>query len=394
MGISSLASLLLSETKEAIYSGALSIATTLGLPVTSWQPGDPTRSQLFVESEFLESFGTIVDGFVQSAFLDYASQPLPDGSVNPWLAIVAKQTFNVDVPGATYAETDVLLTNPTGSFHDIEPTDVTFKSSTTGKTYHNTTGGSLAGSGGTLTVTVIADEPGAASSAAATEIDTIVSGPLGVTCSNPAAAVGLDAQAPATTVQQCRDKQGSLSPNGPASAYSFVARNSALTGIQTITRVRVFPNSETGDVTIYVAGASGSVSGGDVTAVQNAINTWAAPLCITPTVASASNVTVAVSYTLWVYKSVNQTTAQIQAAIQTALEALFAARPIGGDIIPPATTGALYVSLIESTIRGVIPAQAFRVSVTAPGGDTALTNGQVPVLGVVTPTINIVTDPQ
>jgi superfamily II DNA or RNA helicase len=37
----SLASLLLSETRAAIYNYALGIATGIGLPVTSWQVGDP-----------------------------------------------------------------------------------------------------------------------------------------------------------------------------------------------------------------------------------------------------------------------------------------------------------------------------------------------------------------
>jgi uncharacterized phage protein gp47/JayE len=390
----SLAALLVQQTKAQIYAAALSIATGLGLPVTSWRAGDTTRSLYYVESTFLETLQNVVIGFIQSGFLDYVAVPNADGSPNPWLAILAKQVYNYDVPVATFATTTETLTNPTGAVFEIEAGDLTFKSSTTGKTYHNTTGGVLAGSGGTLDVTVVADEAGAASSAAATEIDTIVSGPLNVTCSNATAAVGTDQEDPAVTVQNCRNKLGSLSPNGPASAYSFVALASALTGIKTITRARPYPDSDTGDVLLYVAGASGAVSGGDVTAVQNAIQIWATPLTITPTVQSASNVTVAVTYTLWVYKSVNLTSAQIQAAVQTALETLFATRPIGGDIIPPATTGALYATLIESTIRGVVSGQAFRVLLSAPSSDTALTNGQVPVLGTVTPTINFVDDPK
>ena len=200
-------------------------------------------------------------------------------------------------------------------------------------------------------------------------------------------------QDPSITISQCRNKWGSLSPNGPAAAYSFVALDSALTGILTPTRVRVYPDSDTGDVDCLRRRRVRSLSGGDVTAVQNAINVWAAPLCITPTVLSASGVTVAVTYTLWLYKSVNQTTSQIEAAVQTALETFFAARPIGGDIIPPAATGALYQSMIEAAIGSVFPTKTFRVSVSLPSGDTSLTNGQVPQLGTVTPTINLVSDP-
>jgi Baseplate J-like protein len=391
-----LADLLIEDDQATIYAAMLQIAQTLNLPVTSWQAGDPTRSTFFVEAAFLEKLEQIVVGFIQSGFLDYAGIPNADGTANPWLAIIAKQMFNIDVPTATYATTDVTLTNAGGAVYVIAAGDLTLKCSASGATYHNTTGITLTGvgtGGATGTVTVIADQPGSGSSAGATEIDTLVTALLGVTCTNPAAAVGLDQQAPATTVQQCRDKAASLSPNGPAAAYQFVALNSALTGVQTITRARVYPDSDTGDVQVYVAGASGSVGSGDVTAAQNAINQWATPLCITPTVSNSNNVTVAVTYTLWLYQSVGQTTAQIQAAVLTALEDYFAGRPIGGDIIPPATTGNLYADEIKSVIGRTFPNDTFRVSVSLPSGDTSLGNGDVAVIGSVTGTINLVANP-
>lgn len=384
-----LASLLVQEDKATIYEGFLSIAQTLGLPVTSWQAGDPTRSLGYLEATLLETLENVAVGYIQSGFLDYAT--------GVWLTVVAQQVFNVTVPPATYATTSVTLTNAGGGIYTINPGDLTFKASATGATYHNTSGGTLTGvgtPGATLTVTVTADIAGSASSASATQIDTLVTTLLGVTCTNPTAAVGIDQQAPSVTVQQCRNKLGSLSPNGPASAYSYVALNSALTGIQTPTRCRVYPDSTTGIVQVYVAGASGALSGSDVTAVQTAIQQWAAPLCITPIVATANNNVVNVTYTLWLYQSVNQTSAQVQAAVSAALATMFANRPIGGDIIPPATTGAIYQSLIQATIENTYPTKTFRVSLTSPSGDTAAANGDVPVLGTVTGTINFVTDPK
>jgi len=386
----SLESLLIQQTQPQIYAAALQIAQTLGLPVSSWQAGDPTRSLYYLESQILAALEQVVVGYIQSGFLDYAS--------GTWLQILAQQVFGVTVPAATYAETSVTLTNSGGAVYILEAGDLTFRNSTTGATYHNTSGGTLpaivGSTPGTLSVTVTADQAGSAGSASAGEIDALVTTLLGVTVTNPAAAVGVDQQDDSVTRQQCRNKLGSLSPNGPASAYSYVAQNSTLTGIQTVTRSRVYPDSDTGDVQIYVAGPSGGVSSGDVAAVQSAIEKWATPLCITPTVSSANNVTVNVTYTLWVYQSINQTSSQIQASVQTALENLFAARPIGGDIIPPATTGAMYVSLIESAIRNVVDPQAFRVSVSAPSSDTALGNGDVPVLGTVMATVTFVPDPQ
>lgn len=394
----SLAALLNLQSEEEIFAMALQLATQVGLPVTSWSPGDPTRSLLFLESAVLAALETIAVGYIQSGFLDYAALPNPDGSENPWLNVLAQQVFGVIVPPATFATTPVTLTNTGGGIYVIGTGDLSVKNSTTGATYTNTapitlTGVGSSGASGSVSVTADGPFPGSLGSANAGEIDTVVSGFNGVGVTNPAAAVGVDAQPAQTTVQQCRDKLGSLSPNGPAAAYSYVALNSALTGIQTITRVRTYPTSATGDVTIYVAGASGPVGGGDVTAVQDAIQQWATPLCITPTVLSVTAVTVAVTYTIWIYQSINATSAQIEAAIQKAIENFFAARPIGGDVIPPAATGVLYQSMIAAEIGAVFPANTFRVSVSLPAGDTALTNGQVAILGTVTPTVNLIPVP-
>lgn len=381
----SLATLLVQETKAAIYRTGIGIATAIGLPVSSWQPGDPTRAQFHLQSEVLAALEGLVTGFIGSGFLDYSDED--------WLKICAHQGFNVRVPAATRATTNVVLTN-TGvrNFGELEPGDVTVKNSLTGMTYTSTSGGPLGpGPGTTLTVSVGADELGSDGSAGAGEIDEIVTGLLGVTCTNPIAATGADEQNKSTTIQQCRDKLGSLSPNGPKEGYSYVARNPELSGTTSVTDVRAYGDSDTGDVTVYLRSASGGVTEPDRVLVAAGIARWATPLCITVAVLSATPVTVAITYELWVYKSCGKTATEVAAAVQTALENMLATRPIGGDVIAP-STGKLYKSMIESTIRGVFP-QAFRVSVTTPTGDTSLTSGQVAALGTVTPTINLVVDP-
>jgi hypothetical protein len=380
----SLATLLVQETKEAIYGTALSIASAIGLPVSSWQAGDPTRSLYHVEATTLETLEAVVVGYIQSGFLDYAE--------GDWLKILADQVYGVTVEEATAATTDVVLTNSGGGVYTIDAGDLTFKNSTTDKTYRNTTGGTL-NAGSTLTVTVVADEVGSDSSAAATEIDALVTTLLGVTCSNAAAAIGTDEQDDAVTRVQCRERLGRLSPNGPKEAYNDVARDSSLTGTTAITRVRTYGDSTTGTVTVYLAGPSGAVVEADRALVELAILEWATPICITPSVLSCTNVTVAVTYSMSLYKRSNVTAAEAAEVVETALEAAFAAQPIGGDILPPAVTGKLYQSLILSTIRSAFPDDAFNVTVSAPAGDTALTNGQVAVLGTVTPTITLVSNP-
>ncbi len=383
----SLASLILSETKEVLYQAALSIAASAGLPVSSWQAGDPTRSLMHAQAEALEARDQNAEGYIRSGFLDYAS--------GDWLKVLAQQQFGVTVPAPTYASTNVVLSNAGGGLYaDIAAGDLTFKNSTTDKTYRNTTGGTLAaGPGTTLTVTVVADEAGSDSSASAGEIDELVTTLLGVTCTNALAAVGVDEQSEETTRAQCRARRGRATPNGPRDAYTDVALDPDLTGTTAITRARSFPDSDVGDVTVYLAGPSGAVAEEDRALVELAILANATPLCITPSVLSVANVTVAVTYTLWIYKRCNATDAEIQESVEAALEDKFAALPIGGDIIAPATTGALYQSLIASTIRETYPADAFRVTVSLPAGDTALTNGQVAALGTVTATIHLIANP-
>lgn len=384
--VTSLATLLVRTSKEALYNKALGIATALNLPVSSWQAGDPTRSLYHVEAEQFDTWEDIVVAYIASGFLDFAT--------GIWLKILAYQVFGVVVPEATYATTDVVLTNTGGGYYpNIEAGSLVFKNTTTGKTYRNTTGGTLqSGAGNTLTVTVVAEEAGSDSSASAEEIDDMVTRLRGVTCSNALAAVGVDEQDAAITRQQCRDRLGRLSPNGAKGAYVDVARDADLTGTSGITDARSYRSSDAGDVTTYLRGPSGAVSETDRALVETAILGNCTPLCVTPTVVSVSNVVVAITYELWVYKRCGLTADEIEEAVEDALEQLFASRPIGGDIIAPATTGKLYRSVIESTIRAAVP-DVFRVSVSLPVGDTSLANSEVAALGTVTPTIHIEVDP-
>jgi uncharacterized phage protein gp47/JayE len=381
----SLSTLVIQETKAAIYAKGLQVGAALGLPVTSWTAGDPTRSLYHFVAEVLSVVEPVVVLFIESGFLDYA--------VGDWLSLKAEQDYDVERVAATFATCTVRLSNSKGGQYTFEVGQLVAKNTTTGKLYRNTTGGTLAsGPGTTLDLEFEAEEAGSDSSAAVTEIDELVTVYPGVTCSNTTVAVGVDQEADDALRDRCRDKLGSLSPNGPRDAYSYVAKSLELTGTAGVTRVRVYDDSDTGDVTVYLAGPAGAVSTDDLNAATDAIADYATPLCITATVANATEVTVAVTYQLWVYASDSRTTAEIEEAVEDALEALFARQPIGGDQIIPGGSGYLYQSHIAATIRAA-SSYAFRVSVAAPAGDTLLTAAQVAVLGTVTATITVVADP-
>lgn len=378
-----LATLVVKEGVEGVLRTGLSIARAIGLPVSSWQPGDPSRALFKLEAEKLGGpLEDTVIGFIKSGFLDYAE--------GVWLKVQAKQGFGVDVPDPTYASGSLVLTNSGGGvFEDLQPGDITFRNVVTGKTYRNTTGGDLlAGPGTTLMVSFEADEPGSASSAAAGEVAEIVTTMIGVTCTNPIAAIGTDEQPREETIRQCRAKQDARSPMGPKGAYTSVAVDSKRTGRSDVTRARSFGRSDIGETTLYLAGPSGAVSEPARQAVEDAILRWSTPLTITPIVLSAESVVIPVSYELWVYADSNKSADELEDDVESALEQMMAARDIGGDIIPPAS-GAIYKTLIESTIRGVNPA-AFRVAVSVPASDTPIAQHQVPALGAVTAMIHLV----
>ena len=388
MAIFTVAELVTVSTKERIYDESIALAETLGLPVTTWHAGDETRSQYWAIAEHLETFDNIVAGYAASAFLDLVA-------ANPdwydWLVLRAEQEYGYTAGTATAASCTVRLTNGGGGYFEIQAGDITIKSTTSDKTYHNVDGGTLASWSGTLPYTYLdlifeADETGSASSAAAGEIDSMVTTLNLVTCENTTAATGTDAESAASIVLGCRAKLAALSAEGPPGIYDFVACNPALSLAPAVTRSRSYGDSVTGDVTQYLAGPSGAVGAPAVVLVTAAVARWATPLCVTPTIASASNLTIPVTYELWLYDSVGMTSDEVIAAVAAAMAAFFLARPIGGDIKASVGTGKVFLAGIRGVFKATFGAHFVDVAVTLPASDTAVTAAQVPVLGTVTPT--------
>jgi len=382
-----LADMITQETREAFFARALSVATTAGLNVTTWEVGDPTRTFFDVLAYELSALEIIAARYVASRFLDLAAL-LTDTT---WIKLTAAQDFGYTAREATYATCSVTLTNASGNVYTPGANDLVFAlTGDSSVTYHNTSGGTL-NPGGTLAVDVECDVAGSTGSAGIGDIE-LVTAVLGVTASNTTAAVGLDEESVASIVAGCRAKLEAPSPNGAAGAYAYVALHTSEfedTGAADVTRVRVIDDSDTGDVIVYVASSSGSVSGADLAIVESAIVQNATPCCVTPTVASASAYPIAVTYAATVYDTVGATTGDIEDAIEAALGVFFSGLPIGGD----GDDGKLYVSRIVAAIMGTYPGYVFDVSVTLPAADVALTAGQVATLSTVTPTVTLESAP-
>lgn len=273
----------------------LSIGTTVGLPTTQWLAGGITRSQLAMLATALSTGDTIVSTMAQGGFLDWAAAVTLDPSVvastswTPgWLDKLAASTFNCSRVAATYAPVSLTITNSSGgilgpylagSFH--------VSNLATGATYRNVPTMTLAT--GANTVAFVADVSGSGGTSSAGTITHLVTALVGVTCTNAAACVGSNAESNGALVARCRLKQGSLSPNGPDSAYEYMALSAqsilqaqqsavTLTG-GVITRAVAITDTDTGTVDLVIANAAGSEYGETSTPVITATN--ASPIVLT-----------------------------------------------------------------------------------------------------------------
>lgn len=359
-----------------------------GVDVTVWKAGSPVRTIVAGLAIVIAAFSDLISKIVRSGFLALSS--------GAWLRLVALYVYGVgttadggdgSVSDGSFATGTVTFTNSGGGVYASIPIgSLVVKNSTTGKTYRNTAVATI-GSMATVDVAMQADEIGSASTSAATTIDTMVSTLAGVTCSNAAALIGSDADDDETIRILCAEKLGTLSPNGAPDAYAFIARSSKRLADDSsigVTRVRTIPDG-IGGLDLYVATATGAVSGtvGDTSTdlgkIDDDIQTQVVPRGITCRTHTASALAIAYTYELWISDTYAGTDAQAEALVDAAVLDFLSTRPIGGDVISPAT-GKVYLTALEDVIGSAVPGTLKR-AVTLPAGDTSVSTTQAPVAG-------------
>ena len=357
-----------SETAERILAKGLELAAALGLSVESWRVGDPTHTIFKFVATMLATRDSVVAEFISAGFLSSAS-----GS---WKTLLAKEVYGVTREEATYATPTVTLANGGGAVYNKAAGEVIVKASSTGVTFRSTEALALAsGPGTSATIALVADEAGSAGTVGVNAIDQVVSTMLGVSIASSTAAVGIDEQSDESLEVECLSTLGALSANGPPDAYNAVCLDSDLTGTSDITRAVTTEDSSDGTVTVYIAGASGAVGAAIVSAAQSAVELWATPATVTPTVISATNAAQAVAYTI----SGDDIPATASADISALAAAHFAALPIGGYVSTSALIAVAHNYLIDEGASDVL------VLLTSPAGG-ALSAGQVATLGSCTVT--------
>jgi len=349
---------------DAIFDSTLAVARLVGLPVDTWRAGDPTRTQFRALAELVATLEDVQAELAKSSFLRTA--------VGAWKTLRAYDVYGVERDEATAATPTVTIDNASGGLYVLEPGGLVFLASATGATFENTEQVTIDPLSTGTVIQLVAQQAGAAGSVVADDIDTLVSPPLtGVTIDSSTAALGTDEQSDAGLEDECLATLGALSPDGPADAYEYVAKNADLTGVQGITRAKAVGDNAAGTVDVYVASAAAGVSGPTVTAIQTAIDVWATPLCTGATVASATPVTVDVELT--------GVDSDEQDLLEQVITAHFAGVDLGAVVARDAITSAVRVALAAAgrPVDGAI-------TIVAPATDDTLAEDEFPVLGTLT----------
>lgn len=365
------------DAEAAIYAAL----AARGVTTTGWKPGAVVRAIVTAFAIVIAALSQLQAMIAKSGFLDLAE--------GDWLTAVASYVYGVTRDSGSFATGTVTLTNAGAGVYSGSAGDLIFSNSTTGKQYRNTGSYNLLATS-TLDVAVQAIELGSASTANPTAIDTLVTTLTGVTCSNAVAIVGTDAEEDEALRIRCREKTGAASPNGPKDAYGYFARSAVRSDGTSIgvTRVKSVPDGF-GNLDVYVATATGGVTGTysnpatDLGAVHAAIQANCVPIGITEVTHTATLHSIAVTYELWVRDSVSMTSAQLQAAISTAITTYLSRQPIGGEVV--GGTGYIYVSALSAVIGSCVPAGGLvRVDVTLPAANVTIAATEAPAAGTIT----------
>lgn len=377
-------------TKDEIEAAIFAAIEARGVATTSWKPGAVARTIIAGTALVLSAFSILQQRIAESGFLELA--------VDDWLTLVARFVYGVDRDLGSFASGNCTFDNSGAGVYALTVGGVIVSNSATGKTYTNTAAFTLAAFETGKIVPMQAIEIGSDSTSPATFIDTMVTALAGVSVTNVAALVGTDEDTDPELREKCLAKTGTLSPNGPSDAYRFVALEAEKDdGTPAgVTRVTTVPDGE-GNVTVYVANASGPVTGSigdtstDLGAVDEAVQTQVVPLAVTATTVSAVAFTQPVTYEVWIDSGIGITASDLAIQIATDLSAFFSALPIGGTG-RTAGGGFLFKQAIEGVIAESI-GTAFlidkEITVPVPLSSVVAAN-EAPVAGTILPTINFV----
>lgn len=321
----------------------------LGIPADKWRAGGVASSMLTVFAATLALMASLLVTVIQAAFLPVAT--------GIGLRLLAYYVYGVTAPEATFANGSLTLTNAGGGVYVVPVGGYTALNPTTGQNYTNTAAFTLSGLS-TITIPAACTVQGSIGSAAPGAINVQVTSLIGVTVTNAASFVGLDAISDVALRQLCLDALGALSVRGVRGAYAYAiqtAKNSVTQAPVNINRWSILADSHTGVVTVYVASPSGVPDANDVTGVITNIELLARPDAVTVNVSGAITTTYNPTITIWCTTATAVSAAAIQTAAANAISDFISTYAIGGetandDSHPSSTFTGLFGDAIKAAI--------------------------------------------
>lgn len=386
----SFSQLIVKTTEDLVYGTIKTAAGLVGVDIEALPDNEPIRAILksVVPRAIYVACGEVIPIIAASGFLEFA----PDG---PWLEALGEQVYGVERIRTAFATTQVLFTNTgdlAGSFGANNP--VIIKNGTTGKTY-KCASFSIGASGDpgsvNVPVDVIAIESGTGSNATVGQINQVVTTFDGLNVTNPAPARGQDLESRVDYIARCKAAPAAASPFGPKNAYEYFARSAVRPDGSAIaaTRVKVIADDPYVGLTVYVANASGAISGSDADIIEaifleKVVGHGVAYNDTLPAVANTINVV----FTAKALTSAGLSSSEIVGMAADRLTDLFSTWPIGGY------NGFFYQSKIRSTIEEMKTADGgtllIDVQVSTPSGNVTLDVDDVAVRGTVNGSITFV----
>jgi len=376
----SLDSLLTPVTEEQALDATLALLEALGFEPTTWQDGSSAKTLVRLMAHIYSSVSAVVPAIVAGGFNALA--------VSGWLDVLSEDYYANERVDAVATQGVFRFTSTATappyviSVGDLQIADSATATPTT-QTFRNTSAGTL-NPGSTLDLTVEGEIAGADGNIPNSTPLYMWTALVGVTVTNPAVGgssswitrAGTDEETDARLRERNTSRWSTLSYAATEGAY----RNWALAADASVTRVKVRANNPYGPGTVDVvcATAIGGISAGQALAIVDYIDGLTdgigrRPLGDVVTVQSASAIAFTISGTVTVaaaYQSA--TTATV---IQQALRDVLHATPIGGTIIPPASSGVIVKSKLIAAVEALDGVLA--VTLSAPAGDTGLSELEV-----------------
>lgn len=298
------------------------LASIAGFPATSWQEGSVPRTIFELEAIPYSDLTKLVASIAGGGFLDSAERG--------WLDLCSAQLYNLQRKPSVYTQGTLRLTDTGGAGgFDVDAVGQLYAENG-GVRYRNVGLGTLA-NGGTLDLTWEAEFPGSAGNLPDGTPLSLVTTLPGITVQQVTppggswiSQQGVDEEGDPALRVRCRARWGELGYGATDLAYKFWV----LTAAAEITRVAVAEAVGDGTVSIYVAGSTGAVSGGAITAAQAFVGARR-PQCVRPTVYQASTLTVAPA---GVVKVRPGQLASAQAAVAAMMARYFSILPLGATI--------------------------------------------------------------